>query len=181
MRHDCSCNLSRKVINMLSVLLLGRARIYVKTQLPASQSAEAALSALSLCKHFNFRGLCYYFGKGRMALGESSWLLSGLGTELLWREGPSADESLQSMIWPEAGGKQQLRGTQDNSMMTVVTLTSSVCNCLPFSGLLSYKIFRGHLKAILQMFTCSSFQENGWSGNKIRGVCGQWDNECWYH
>lgn len=33
-----------------------------------------------------------------MALEASSWLLSGLGTELLRREGPSPDESLHSMI-----------------------------------------------------------------------------------
>lgn len=77
------------------MLVVGRARISVKTQPPAPQAAAAALSVLgenptlqfspglSLSKLFNFQGLCYLvcFGEGRTALEQSSWLLPGAAEE----------------------------------------------------------------------------------------------------
>lgn len=82
------------------MLLQGRARISVKTQQAAPQSAETALCTrkkhntavflvieLSLSEHFNFQGLCclVYFGKGRMALEDS-------GGCFLWAEDVDAKE-----------------------------------------------------------------------------------------
>lgn len=98
-------------------------------------------------------GLCclVYFGKSRMALEDS-------GGCFLWAEDTAAKEG-RTISWLEFAINDVARGRRltkpaaeawDRSVVTMVTLISSICNCLPFFRLLRYKIFRRRLKAVLQ-------------------------------